>query len=187
MSQLAHWSPLITNGRSLEPTGLILELTAWSKLAIGGEGPWSGWWPRTQWPLWQNASIPLWRWEKLLDGQLNLQHCIDPAFMVEWPDRSNSSVKVTLQSCKFVSLEFVKRHRKDLPDHEKQNDLFWWDIDWTLWSECQAPCKKETRHCLIPGQYHPNCGAWWRQHLAVLFFSVAGTGWLVRIKVSEQM
>ena len=31
------------------------------------EGPWSGRWPRTQWPLWQNYRVPWLRWENLLE------------------------------------------------------------------------------------------------------------------------
>ena len=38
---------------------------------------------------------PLWRWENLPKGQPSLQHSTNQAFMVEWPDRSQSLVKGT--------------------------------------------------------------------------------------------
>ena len=65
--------------------------------AIREEGPWSGRWPRTRWPLWQSSKVPLWRWENLPEGQPSLQHSINQDFMVEWPDGSHSSVKGTWQ------------------------------------------------------------------------------------------
>jgi hypothetical protein len=37
----------------------------------------------------------IWRWEKLPEGQPSLQHPNNQAFMVEWPDGSQSSVKST--------------------------------------------------------------------------------------------
>ena len=52
------------------------------------------------------AKVPLWRWENLPEGQPSLQHSINQAFIVEWPDKSHSSVK-GMTAC----LEFAKRHR----------------------------------------------------------------------------
>ena len=43
----------------------------------------------------ERALIPLWRWENLPEGQPSLQHFTNQTFMVEWPDRSHSSVKST--------------------------------------------------------------------------------------------
>ena len=40
--------------------------------AIGGEGPWSGRWPRTRWSLWQSSRVFLWRWDNLPEGQPSL-------------------------------------------------------------------------------------------------------------------
>ena len=45
----------------------------------------------------KNTRVPLWRWENLLEGQPSLQHSTNQAFIVEWPDRSHSSVKGTWQ------------------------------------------------------------------------------------------
>ena len=78
---LQHWRsprtqclPSFWNGRSLEPPRFFLELAAWPNWAIGREGPLSGRWPRTQWSLWQNSRVPLWRWENLPEVQQSLQH-----------------------------------------------------------------------------------------------------------------
>ena len=38
---------------------------------------------------------PEFLWENLPEGQTSLQHSTNQAFMVEWPDRSHSSVKGT--------------------------------------------------------------------------------------------
>ena len=59
----------------------------------GEKGLRSGRWPRTRWWLWQSSRVPLWRWQNLPEGQPFLQHSTNRAFMVEWPDRSHSSVK----------------------------------------------------------------------------------------------
>ena len=45
-SPRTQWPPLVLNGSCLEPPRLFLELTARPNWAIGGEGPWSGRWPR---------------------------------------------------------------------------------------------------------------------------------------------
>jgi hypothetical protein len=57
---------------------LFLELAAQPNIAMGGEGPWSGRWPRTWWSLWQSSRVPLWRWEYLPEGQPSLQHSTKP-------------------------------------------------------------------------------------------------------------
>ena len=49
--------------RSLESPRLFLDLAVWPNWAIGGEGPWSGRWPRTWRSLWQSSRVPLWRWK----------------------------------------------------------------------------------------------------------------------------
>ena len=41
------------------------------------------------------SRVPLWRWEKLSEGQPSLQHSTNKVSMVGWPDRSHSSVKGT--------------------------------------------------------------------------------------------
>ena len=73
-SPRTQWPQSLLNGISLEPARLFLELAARPNWAIGGEGPWSGRWPRTQWSLWQSSRVPLWRWENLPEGQPSLQH-----------------------------------------------------------------------------------------------------------------
>ena len=64
---------------------------------------------RTWRSLWQNSRVPLWRWEKLPEGQPSLQQSINQAFLSEWPDGSHSSVKGTWQTAWFA-----KRHLKTL-------------------------------------------------------------------------
>ena len=58
-SPRTEWPPFFLNGRSLEPPILFLELATQPNWAIGGEGPWSGRWPRTRWSLWQSSRVPL--------------------------------------------------------------------------------------------------------------------------------
>jgi hypothetical protein len=41
------------------------------------------------------SRVPLWRWQYLPEGKPSLQHSTNRAVMVEWPDRSHSSVKGT--------------------------------------------------------------------------------------------
>ena len=41
---------------------------------------------------------PMWRWEKLPEGQASLQHTTDLGFMAEWPEGNLSSVKDTIKS-----------------------------------------------------------------------------------------
>ena len=57
--------------------------------AIGGEGPWSGSWPRTQWSLWQSSRIHLCRWENLPEGQPSPQ--MNTGTLSEWPSGSWSA------------------------------------------------------------------------------------------------
>ena len=137
------------SGRSLEPPRLFLELAARPNWAIGGEGPWSGRWPKTLWSLWLSSRVPLRRWENLPEGQSSLQHITNWAFMAEWPDRSHSSVKVTWQPA-------LPKGTKRLSDHEKLD---------SLWPDCQAQCLEETWH-------HPYSEAsWWQHHAVGMFFS----------------
>ena len=49
----------------------FLELAVQPNWATGQEGFWSGRWPRTQWPLWQNYKVPWLRWENLMEGQFS--------------------------------------------------------------------------------------------------------------------
>ena len=81
----------------LEPLILFLELSGQPNWAIGGEGPWSGSWPKPQWSIWQGPRVTLWKWENFPEGQPSLQHSTKQGFMVEWPDGSHSSVKGTWQ------------------------------------------------------------------------------------------
>ena len=58
-SPRTQWPPSFLNGRSLEPPRLFLGLTARPNWAFGGEGPWSGRWPRTRWALTELQSSSL--------------------------------------------------------------------------------------------------------------------------------
>ena len=92
-----------------------------ANFAIGGDGPWSGSQPRTWWSLWQSSRVPMWRMENLPEGQPSLLYSTNQAFMLEWPDRSHSSVKRHMTSC----LVYAKRHLKD--SQTKRNKLLWSD------------------------------------------------------------
>ena len=86
--------------------------------------------------------------------------------MVEWPDRSHSSVERHMTTC----LEFVKRHLKTfrvkiLWSGETKIELF----------GLNAKHVEDTWH-------HPYGEAWWCQHHAVGCFLAAGTERLVRIE-----
>ena len=72
---------------------LCLELDVQPKWTTG-QGPWSGRWPRTQWPLWQNYSVP---WLTTCQRDKSLQHFTNLGFMGEWPNRSHSWEKGTWQ------------------------------------------------------------------------------------------
>ena len=105
--------------------------------------------------------------ENIPDGQPSLQHYTHQTFMVEWQDRSHSSVKRHMTA----HLEFAKRHLKTLrPWQTRFSGL---NQDWALWLECQASHLEETWH-------HPYGEAWCCH--AVGCFSAAGTGRLVRIE-----
>ena len=119
--------------------------------------------------LWKSAGVPLWRWDNLPEGQSSLQHSTNQAFIVEWQDRSHSSVK-----CTTAHVEFLKRRLMD-SDHEKIDSLVWYNQDWTLWPECQGSRLEETWH-------HPYGEAWWGSIMLWGFDSAAGTGRLVRIE-----
>ena len=58
-SPRTQWHPSFLNGRSLEPPRILQELATRPNWAIGGEGPWSGRWPRTRQSLWQSSRVPL--------------------------------------------------------------------------------------------------------------------------------
>ena len=92
MSPRTQKPPSFLNGRRL-----FQELVSRPNWAIGGKGNRSGRWSRTQWSLWQSSRVPMWRWKNLSEGQPSLQHSNNQAFMVEWPDRRQSSVKGTWQ------------------------------------------------------------------------------------------
>ena len=132
-STRTQWPPSFLNGRSVEPPRLFLELATRPNWTIRGEGPWTGKWLRTRWPLWTSYRVPLSWWANLPEGQPSLQHCTNQAFMVEWPDESHSSVKGTT-----ARLEFAKKAPKGHSNHEKLDSLGWWNQYWSLWPELKA-------------------------------------------------
>jgi len=62
----------------MELPRLFRELAVRPNWATGQEWPWSGRWPRTQWPL---CRVPWLRWENLPEGQKSLQHFTNIGFM----------------------------------------------------------------------------------------------------------
>ena len=74
----------------MELPRLFLELAVRPTWTTRQEGPLSGKWPRTEWPLWRNYRVPWLKWENLPKGQQSLQHFINLGLMGEWPDGSHS-------------------------------------------------------------------------------------------------
>ena len=74
------------------------------------QGPWSGRWPRTRWPLWQSSRVPLWRWLSFWKVHPSLQHSTIQAFM------SRVARRKPLLSKRHMTarLDFTKRHLKTL-------------------------------------------------------------------------
>jgi len=108
----------------MELPRLILELAIWPNWATLQEGPWSGSWPRTQWPLWQNYGVPWLRWENLPEAQQSLQHFTNLGFMGEWSEREREPLlrKRHMAAC----MAFAKRHLKD---SERMREKILWSVE----------------------------------------------------------
>lgn len=119
--------------------------------------------------LWQRSRVPLWREENLSEEHPSPPQNTNPAWLVERTERSQSSVNGSLPG-------LWQKVPAGLLDHEKESSVVWWDKDWTLRLEYQAPCLEESR--LLTYTVKPGGGSiqLWGCFLA------AGTGRPVRIE-----
>ena len=154
-----QWPPSFLNGWSLEPPRLFLELAARPNWAIGGEGPWSGRWPKTRRSLWQGSRVLLWR-RTTISAALH-QSDLHGRVARQKPLLNKKGTRQPTGVCQ-------EAHKRT---QTMRNKILWIEYS-TLCPECQASCLEEPRHGSSPGQYHPYGEEWWWQHHAVeMFFS----------------
>ena len=128
-----HWPPSFLNGRSLE-----LELDDWPNGAIGGEGPWSGRWPRTRWSLTelQCSSVEM--------GEPSRRTTISAARHQSGLYGGVARQKLLLSKRHMTArLEFAKRHLKD--SRTMRNNILW--SDETKIEQACSVIHKKTQDC----------------------------------------
>lgn len=58
----------------------------------------------------------------------------------------------------------LKSYMKFVTKHVAKGFLIRWNKNWASWSRLKELHLVEVQNTISPGQYHPNCQAWWCQH-----------------------
>lgn len=164
-----YWrSPSFLKGRSLKQPRPFLLLAAPTKQTIGGEGPWSGRWPRTQWSLWQSSSVEMGEPSRWTTISASLHQS---GLYGRVARRKPLLSKRHMKAC----LELAKRHLKD--SHTMSNKILWSDETKIELFGLNAKHHVWRKPGTIPTV---KCGG--GSNMLWGYFSAAWTGRLVRIK-----
>ena len=90
----SHCKSINLKWKTLVTTKTLPRAGCQAKLSNNGRSA-PEWWPRRRYSLWLSSKGPVWRGEKIREGQLSLQHSTNLGFIAQWPDGSLLVVKNT--------------------------------------------------------------------------------------------